>query len=187
MTCLVPDALPTLAAPADDERAIQITDRPFRRFGRTVIASFQVQATPHRVFSVLTDHAHMAEFMPMVDDVRVLASYPGGARVRFHVRYLGLFDIVEVDERTFVPDRRITWHATDGPLAVSDGSWAITARGPRGAAVVYQTDVDPGVPIPSGLTAMIMQRGLREFLDGIRRRIEGDGTWRKPGYRPVGG
>jgi hypothetical protein len=98
------------------DRPIVVTDRPFNRFGRSVTATFYVAASPHQAFAVLTDHAHMADFMPLVEDVKVLAAGPRTARVRFHLRYLRLFDIVEIDERRLDPGRSITWHATDGPL-----------------------------------------------------------------------
>lgn len=166
-------------AVSSDRLQAVITEAPFGRFGRTVKAAFHVAATPTQVFGVLTDYEHMAEFMPMVDEVKLLVARPDGARVSFRVRYMNLFDLVEVDERTYEGARRITWTAVQGPLKVSDGSWTLTPKG-AGTHVVYRTDVDPGFPLPAQLTSMIIRNGLPEFLEGIARRSESGGRWRKP-------
>jgi ribosome-associated toxin RatA of RatAB toxin-antitoxin module len=168
----------TVAGSAGLSEAIAVADHPFRTFGRSITATFYAKATSHQTFTVLSDHWHMAEYMPLVEDVTVLDQQPGRARVRFHLRYLKIFDFYEVDERIFTLDRRITWHAVEGPLKVSDGSWTFTAVGPR-TRIVYQTDVDPGIPIPSRLTGEMVKDGLVAFLTAVRQRIESQGTWRK--------
>lgn len=164
---------------AEPTLAVHVDEAPFGHFGRSVTARFRVEAPPPVVFGVLTDYAHMAEFMAMVDETRVLEARPMGAVVSFRVRSMNLFDIVEVDERRYEGQRRITWHAIQGPLKTSDGSWSLAPDG-RGTAVVYQTDVEPGLPLPSWLTGMLVKQGLPDFLDSVRHRAESGGTWRKP-------
>lgn len=167
------------AASPSSRSAPVIDDAPFGRFGRSITARFLVRATPQEAYEVLTDHERMAAYMPMVEEAAVVSRSPGRAVVRFRVRYLHWFDITEVDERTFEPPSRIRWHATEGPLRVSDGSWTfIPASG--GTLVTYQTDVDPGVPLPSVLTGMLLRQGLPAFLDAVRLRIESGGKWRRP-------
>ncbi len=160
-------------------RALQVEDAPYGHFGRTITARFHVRATPAQAYGILTDHARLREFMPMVEDSTLVRAAPGRAVVRFRLRYFGWFDIVEVDERALEPPRRIRWHAVEGPLRVSDGAWTFEPA-PAGATVTYQTDVDPGVPLPSPLTGMLLRRGLPDFLEAVRQRIESGGRWRKP-------
>lgn len=171
-----------LAPPAAAEAPLPyaLQEAPFGRFGRSIRATFHIEAKPPVVFGVLTDYAHMGDYMAMVDEARVLEARPQGAVVSFRVRSMKLFDIVEVDERTYEGQRRITWHATRGPLHVSDGSWSLAPDG-RGTSVIYETDVEPSFPLPPWLTSMLLQQGLPEFLDSVRRRAESGGTWRKPG------
>ncbi|MFP5502608.1 MAG: SRPBCC family protein [Candidatus Sericytochromatia bacterium] len=171
-------APPSLAA-----SDLSISEAPFGRHGRAVSASFHVAASTHAIFAVLTDYDGMPEFMPMVEEAELLESRPSGARVRFRVRSLGLFDIEEIDERNYEPPRRITWQAVKGPLAVSEGSWTLTPDR-AGTRVVYQTNVEPPVPLPAFLTGMLVKQGLPEFLVAIRLRAESGGRWLKPGYRP---
>ncbi|MNS71629.1 Polyketide cyclase / dehydrase and lipid transport [compost metagenome] len=172
-------AMAPAMAGTPEAAGITVTDAPFRTFGRSVTAVYHIDAPPIAVFEVLTDYAHMADFMPMVDEAKPLAVRPNGATVRYHMRYLRFFDIVEVDERTYDKPRRITWHATEGPLKVSDGSWTLTPEG-KGTRVVYQTDVDPGIPVPPAMVGHMLKQGLPEVLTAIRLRVESKGTWRKP-------
>lgn len=171
-------AAPEPAIPSSSERVIEIQEAPFRAFGRSVTARFFVNAPPQRVFETLTDYEHLAEFMPMVDEATLLESREGWAKVRFRVRVLRVFDLVEVDERTMEPWHRISWHAVAGPLRTSDGAWIFTPVG-GGTEVTYRTDVDPGIPVPPALTGFLVKQGLPEFLESVRKRVESGGTWRK--------
>lgn len=169
---------PAAAQPAD---GIQVQDAPFGPFGRSVTATMYVEASPKAVFGVLTDYDHLAEFMAMVNAAKALETSPKGAVVLFKVRYMRFFEIEEVDVRTHEPYSRITWQAIKGPLKVSNGSWVLKPQG-KGTHLTYQTDVDPGMPVPSALTGMLLKQGLPEFLTGIKRRAESGGTWKKPGH-----
>ncbi|MNS23312.1 Polyketide cyclase / dehydrase and lipid transport [compost metagenome] len=168
---------PVAAQTAD---GIQVQDAPFGPFGRSVTATMYVEAPPKAVFGVLTDYDHLAEFMPLVNAAKTLETSPKGATVLFKVRYMRFFEIEEVDVRTHEPYSRITWQAIKGPLKVSNGSWVLKPQG-KGTHLTYQTDVDPGMPVPSALTGMLLKQGLPEFLTGIKRRAESGGTWKKPG------
>lgn len=165
---------------ADSPEGIQVEDGPYGPFGRSVTATLYVEATPKALFGVLTDYDHLAEFMPMVNEARALESSARGATVMFKVRYARFFELEEIDVRTHEPYSRITWHAIKGPLKVSDGFWALRPQG-KGTHLTYRTDVDPGFPVPSQLTGVLLKQGLPEFLAGIKRRAESGGTWKKPG------
>jgi ribosome-associated toxin RatA of RatAB toxin-antitoxin module len=171
---------PAVAANLALDRAIVLTETPFRTFGRSVHGQLFIAAPPPVVFATLTDYDHMAEFMPYVVDVHLLERASTRATVRFHLRYSGWLDVVEVDERQVLPFSRITWHAIQGPLKTSDGSWTLRAQ-TGGCQLDYQTDVDPGWPIPSTLTGLMVRRGLEAFLAGIRERVESGNRWHKPG------
>lgn len=173
----------TRAAGAPTDRSIGISEAPFQTFGRSVIGRCFVQATPEAVFEVLSDHDRLAEFMPFVEEARALETRAGWARVRFRVRHMGLFTITEIDERTLEPHRRLAWHATEGPLRVSDGSWTLAPRA-AGTDLIYQTDVDPGLPLPPALVGYLVRQGLPELLESVRRRAESGGKWRKGAPSP---
>lgn len=166
------------AAEGLPDRSVAVSEASFRTFGRSVLAHCFVKAPPRTVFEVLSDHDRLAEFMPLVEEAKALETKPGWARVRFRVRYMGLFDIVEIDERTLTPFRRLSWRATEGPLRVSEGSWTLTPWA-DGTDLVYQTDVDPGIPLPPALVGFLMRQGLPELIESVRRRAESAGKWRK--------
>lgn len=163
---------------ATEGRAIEVQEAPFRAFGRSVTARFLVDASPRQAFETLTDYASMADYMPMVEEATVLEAREGWVKVRFRVKVLGMFDLREVDERTMEPYHRIRWHAVEGPLKASDGSWTFVPEGAR-TRVVYQTDVDPGIPLPPALLGFLLKRGLLDYMEGVRSRIERRGAGKK--------
>jgi ribosome-associated toxin RatA of RatAB toxin-antitoxin module len=171
-------ALPSSGASLHGDRAVQIMDHPFYTFGRSVSASLAIAARPEVVYATLTDYRHMPEFLPMVDETTLLGVTNGVAQVRFRIRCLNLFNLEEVDERTFEKNRMIRWHGIRGPLKISDGQWTLAPER-DGTRLNYQTSVDPGFPLPSMLTGFLVKQGLPEFLEAVRRRAESGGTWCK--------
>ena len=72
----------------------------------------------------------------------MLATRPGWARVRFRIRGGFLVSFSQIEERTTVADQKIAWHATEGPLKVSDGSWSFRpAQGGKATDLTYQADL----------------------------------------------
>lgn len=177
LTCAMGSASAALGP--DGKEAITVTEAPFGTFGRSVTATYFIDAPMQAVFDALTDYGHMAEFMPMVDEAKTLQVRPNGATVSYHLRYLKFFDIVEIDERVYQRPRHITWHAIEGPLKVSDGSWTLSPQG-KSTKVVYQTDVDAPIPVPPALVGYMLKQGLSDVLQAIRLRVESGGKWKKP-------
>ena len=171
-------AAPVRAAEFPD---VETGDAPWGMFGRSVWAKVWVAAPPAAVFAVLTDYERFAEFMPLVDRVEVLERGPRHAVLRFHMTYLRWFDIQQTDRRVLYPPRRIAYDGVAGVLKAVKGDWKLAPeRG--GTRVTYTADVDPGVPVPGALTGALVKRGLPGLLDGVRRRTESGGRWRKRSF-----
>lgn len=161
---------------------LEISDRPFgANNGRSVTGTIRVAATPHEAFRILSDYPSMTEYVPGVEEATVLEARPGWARVRFRIRGGFFVNFTQVEERATTADRKITWHATQGPLKVSDGSWTLTpAAGGRAADVTYHADLEPSLPIPGSWMASFVRQGVPDVLQSVRRRIESKGVWRRP-------
>lgn len=168
-------ALPSGAWAGED---LHISEAPFGSFGRSVSARIFVNAPPVEVFRVLTDYDHLSDFMPLVDRTTLLDERSGRARVEFQGSFMGVIHLIEVDERQVDPARRIRWHAVQGPLKTSDGSWVFSPSA-SGTELRYETQVDPGVPLPPSLTGYLIKRGLPDLLNNVKRRAESGGTWHK--------
>lgn len=146
--------------------------------GRTVSASTFVQAPPAAVYRVLTDYAHMHEFMPMVVRVEALSETPSTARVMFHFRYLRFFDFEETDERELEPPHRISFRSIHGPLKSASGIWRMTPeRG--GTRLSYRISAEPHFALPGPVMDHLVTRASIDLIEGIRLRTESRGTWKR--------
>lgn len=172
----------SLPALAEALPPVALSDRPFgSNNGRSVTGKIRVAATPHEAFLILADYPRMTEYVPGVEEATVLASRPGWARVRFRIRGGFFVSFTQIEERTTVADQTITWHATQGPLKVSDGSWTLEPAA-KGTAtdLIYHADLDPSMPIPASWMGSFVRQGVPEVLQSVRRRIESKGVWRLP-------
>lgn len=168
-------------AAREDFADVKTGDAPWGLFGRSVWAEVWVAAPPRAVFRTLTDYARFDEFMPLVERVDILERGPTHAVLKFKMRYMRWFDIEQTDRREFHPYSRIDYVGVAGPLRAVTGDWRFTAeRG--GTRVRYRAQVDPGVPVPGVLMGALVKRGLPGLLDGVRRRTESGGTWRKRSF-----
>lgn len=174
-------ALALASAPARAASAfphVETGDQPWGLFGRAVWARVHVAAQPSAVFAVLTDYERFGEFMPLVERVDVLERGPRHAVLRFRMKYLRWFDVEQTDRRTLHPHTKIDYVGIAGPLKTVYGDWRFAAaRG--GTRVTYRAWVDPGVPVPGAIVGALVKRGLPGLLDGVKRRVESGGTWKK--------
>lgn len=178
---VVPAMTPStsVAAVPHAEAAIQTSDVPFNVHGRSVKATIRIAAPPRAVFATLTDYDHFHEFMPLIVHVAVLESRSHAAVLDFHMRYMGIFDIHEVDERVLIPPHRIIYRAIKGPMRTIHGAWTLRPVG-QATDVEYEANVDPGFPLPPALMRYLVTRGVPGLLHGIQARTESGGTWLKP-------
>ena len=158
--------------------APEISHALYGEHGRTVSASCYVQAPPQAVFRVLTDYAHMHEFMPMVVKVELLSASPGKARVKFHFRYLRFFDFEEIDERELNPPYRITFRSIQGPLKSASGVWRMMPEG-TGTRLSYRISAEPAFALPGPVMDYVVTQGALDLIEGLRKRAESGGTWRR--------
>ena len=169
-------AIATASAPPPTDIAMR--DAPFGLFGRSAWADVWVKVPPAAAFAVLTDYEHFHEFMPIVAGVVVEQRSTRHAVLRLRMTYLRWFTVEEVDERRLYPPSKVTYKGIAGPLKSLHGAWLLAPeRG--GTRVRYEAHVDPGVPVPGPVMAMLLTRGLPGLLDGVRRRAESGGTWIK--------
>lgn len=163
--------LATSAAPT-------LSHEPYGAHGRTVSAEVYVAAAPSAVYRVLTDYAHMHEFMPLVTKVEPLSEGAGKARIKFTFKFMRLMDFAQVDEREFDPPHRITFRSVEGPLKSAAGVWRVRPEG-SGARLSYRISAEPPFVLPGAMMEYLVRRAALELIDGIRRRAESGGAWKK--------
>ncbi len=153
---------------------------------REVRAIGEVDASPERVFAVLTDYDHYTEFMPHTVGSRLIR------RQDDTVVVWGMVDPPIIARRDWVTESRLesdlpggvfrtTWHSApelgpppeDGvvPMRVNNGSWTLEPidDGARTRGT-YEQASDPGGSVPSFIVRSASTKGVADLFEAIRRR-----------------
>lgn len=152
----------------------------------------RIEAPPARLFEVITDYDHFAEFVPYVTRSRVVHREAGLRRVSQHLRFPGPvadrhYVIESRDIITPSPqDRwRVEWRLvpkSDSPAPGESGItpnaftgyWELTPVASGTAAdAIYSLHFDPGGALPSWLVTLAMNRYLPRVIDAVRARATG--------------
>lgn len=165
------------------------------------LARVRIEAPPARLFAVITDYDHFAEFVPYVTSSRVLRHEAGLRRVSQHLRFPGPvadrhYVIESRDSFTSSPQERwrVEWRlvpekdlAAAGNTGITPnaftGYWELTPiAGGTATDAIYSLHFDPGGALPSWLVTFAMNRYLPKVIDAVRARATGsDGMSPTPG------
>ncbi len=175
-------ALPAFGTPGTWSSAdlAEIREKPrISRRGDGVTATFFVTADPRRAYRMLTDHARLPEFMPNMDSCRILKSGSDWAEIEFRSSRGSM-----ILRREFDPPTRITWKLVESSMLKKvEGSWHLDPV-EGGTILTYDSEVATRVPVPGFITNSIQQEALQSMIANVRRRIDSDGTWIKPDFKP---
>lgn len=143
------------------------------------------RATPERIWAVLQDVAAYPQFMPYVQDTRIISTFAGG-----HYEYQ-FIDPPIVDERDYTLRidyqvnansgvRTRTWRAQNdkGPkkredavrVEVNRGSWTLEPLPKGRTRVTYYLFTDPGGSIPNWIANMANTTSVPELLAAVSNR-----------------
>ena len=159
---------------------------------------------PERLYAVITDYDHFAEFIPYVTSSRILRHEGETGYVHQHLRFPGpVADRYYTISSSAASSRprnnffRVEWHlvpkssvvvpAEEGivPPAFS-GFWELTSSA-NGTATeaVYSIHLDPGGALPSWLVTPMMNRYLSQVVEAVRTKVTppATGDKREPGDR----
>lgn len=158
------------------------------RNGPEIIAVDELDAPPAKVFAVVTDFEHGAEFMPHLVFSRVLwrhgdellnwasAKFPLAERrdwvVRFHLEHLAGGAL----RASWRPEPS-AWSPRPGGavrMTVNSGSWLIEPLdGGRRSRATYRVTAEPGGWIPAWLARPAETAAVRDLFEAIRGRVRG--------------
>jgi len=159
---------------------------------RQIQAVTEIDATPERVFAVLTDYEHLTEYMPFTKENTVLERRGEGDLIIY--QYLSLPVVSDRDyvmhtthSRGPAGELRVTWDAIPGVRPPRDGvvrvllnrgGWVLEplADGKRTRAT-YRLVTSPGGSIPRFAANLSNTRAVPALVDAVRRRSL-DPKWR---------
>ena len=149
---------------------------------REVRAVGEVDAPPERVYDVLTDFEHYAEFMPYLEDSKVIR------RTQDVVVTWAIMNAPMVSRRDWVvqvkldPEHKTgtSWTVSkEGPgasdravrLTVNEGSWKLEPLdGGKRTRATYYLFTDPGGSIPTWIANKANTSALPDLFEAIRKR-----------------
>lgn len=144
-------------------------------------ASFCVNSTPERIWSVLTSYSYFPKIYRGLKKANVRKSNEAGAEVEYSylVNFLGIFnkelDYVISDQYSS-SHRRIEWERISGDLERIEGSWEIIDTRRNGTYLLeYCSYVKPPWYIPKSLVQSRAMKEVKEMANSIRNWIERNG------------
>ena len=165
------------------------------------LARVHIAVPPARLFAVITDYDHFAEFVPYVVRSRVVHREGGLRRVSQQLHFPGPvadrhYVIESRDTITSSPQQRwrVEWRLipeSDFPEPgekgitpiVFTGYWELTpVFGGAATDAIYSLHFDPGGALPAWLVTFAMNRYLPKVIDAVRARAAvSDGISPAPG------
>lgn len=141
---------------------------------RVKVEGHVVVAQPvDRVWQVLTDYDHLAQFIPGLVESRTLAVGPPRLlRQRGSTRWWVFGRTMEVTfQVTEHPQQTITFTAVEGDFFEHQGTWRLEPHGDQ-VRIAYEAVVRPKFFLPPFLGASLLRRHLTESLQAIVERVD---------------
>ena len=131
-----------------------------------------IEHSPERVWSVLTDFDHWADFVPLISQARILRSEGPLSWVRMNYRVLAM-NLSHTTIYEFAPEEgRLSWRLdleSDHDIAGTEGRWLLLPIDTGSRTLVhYQSAVDAGRALPGFVERMLAGRSLRRMIKSLR-------------------
>jgi hypothetical protein len=154
-----------------------------------VLITARFAAPAAAVYGVVTDYAHLAEFIPGVAESRIIRA-AGDAQWVFHRLHFGgpvadrvyVMRSVATAEGVDRDDYRVEWALAPEPVPAGEqgstprqfsGFWELnSADGGNATEARYAVHSDPGGWIPPWLVTRMTDRYVRDVVRAVRMRLE---------------
>jgi hypothetical protein len=150
------------------------TDRGDRLTVHIKLAT-RIDASLEDVWRELTSCEIAPEYLPNIQSCRSLEVIEDG-RAELFVQvikpplFLPAFE--HVYRLDYQPYERIDSRRVSGPIERMDGTWWLLPEDDGAVLLVYELDLDPGVPVPRFFVRATLRRDLPRLLAAVRDRAE---------------
>ncbi|RJX35359.1 MAG: hypothetical protein C4525_04265 [Desulfarculus sp.] len=170
-------AAPRFTAP-EEQRLVQgqvvVNSQPGQG-GRPdrVQAAIIIPASAQRVWDTLLDCAGAPQFVPGLQECRILQRQPSADLVQHRVKFSWLIpEVTYVFLARYQKWRSIQFERISGDLEEMQGSWLLLSRDQgRRTLLVYSVFLDPGFLVPQWLVSLIMEADLPDLMLAVRKRV----------------
>jgi len=140
-----------------------------------VQAAIDIAAPAEHVWSVMTDCARAASFVPGLESCRVLDRDPAGRwDIREHrIAWMWFLPRIRSVFRTeYEPPKRLNFRRIAGDLKRSEGEWRLMSLPEGGTRVSYDAIIAADVPVPG----FMVENALRNDMATVLRRLQAECT-----------
>ena len=168
-------------------REEQFNDTSGHRVGRGV-AYIVINASPEKIWDVILDYDHYAEFYPNVNMAKITKREQDHIYVYFVLNALGMIKIeYNVDHTFHKEENRLTWkmdQTKDNDFKETIGFWQIWPRADGKSLVCYSVYVETGRWIPGFLQKAVDSLGitgwaLEKVATCMKKRVEQGPNYKK--------
>ena len=150
-------------------------ERSERPLTSEVKLAVEVAAAPTAIWDVLKACELSPEYVPNVVSCRKLEALEGGRAELFQQTIKPIFfmpTFEHVFRLDYFPHTRIDVNRVSGPIAHMQGSWWLLPQDNGRILLVYELELDPGMPIPRFLVRATLRRDLPKLVAAVRDRAE---------------
>lgn len=169
---------PDVEALSSSER-IEIATEPLGQRSRRITAEIWLPHSLEQIWQLLTDYDHLADFIPNLDQSRILASPDAhttrieqiGAECFLAIRFCAR---VVLDMAESFP-HRIDFQMVEGDFRSFSGSWNLQPQeqaGQAGTHLRYVVQIEPTRLMPIGLIERHLSKNLMLNLAAIRQQAD---------------
>ena len=157
-------------------REVQIyVERSDRPLTAEVKLAVEVDAPATAIWDVLKACEISPEYVPNVQSCEKLEELDGGRAELFEqtikpIFFLPTFE--HVFRLDYTPYTRIDVNRVSGPIAHLKGTWWLVPEDNGRILLVYEFELDPGMPIPRFMVRATLKRDLPKVITGVRERAE---------------
>eukprot|EP00250_Pteridium_aquilinum_P019919 c24624_g1_i1 orf=315-2870(-) len=150
---------------------------------RRITASIEIEASPQRVWEVLTDYERLSEFIPnLICSEKITCPHPGRIwllqRGMQRMMYWNIQAHVVLDLKEFPlleTGSELHFFMVDGDFKRYDGKWYLqTGPSPQTTLLHYEVNVVPKVIFPAAFVESIIKADLPKNLCAIAKRAEAE-------------
>lgn len=142
-----------------------------------------INRPPDAVWAIMLNYQKFPEFMPRLEKVEVLEKTQGTMKVTETVHVpLGVINYT-IDLIFRPAQRTVSWtldKSRQHDIADTSGTWEFLPYSQGRTMLRYSTTVDSGMFVPRFLEDAMIKQDLSNALLSLKRRVESNGTWKKP-------
>lgn len=135
----------------------------------SVERNIKVNVPVEKFFAVITDYESYPEFLPEVEEVKILDKKGNRKTVYFKVKYLKTveYTLDMVEEK----NKEVRWKLKEGDFKKNEGMWKLKKEG-SGTDATYSVDIEFSFPVPGFILKKLISVSLPQMLNRFKERAE---------------